>query len=62
LDDSGHWTAAALLQAGRGFEQLGRTREATICYTGLMKRFAGTPFAVNASHRLAALGEQPKLR
>ncbi|XZE52800.1 tetratricopeptide repeat protein [Planctomycetaceae bacterium SH139] len=62
LDDSGHWTAAALLQAGRGFEQLGRTREATICYTGLLTRFAGTPFAANASHRLAALGEQPKLR
>jgi len=62
LDDSGHWTAAALLQAGRGFEQLGRTREATICYTGLLTRFAGTPYAASASHRLAALGEQPKLR
>lgn len=56
LDESGTWTASALLQAGRSFEQLGRQREAAVCYTGLMTRFSDSPHLQVAQTRLAALG------
>lgn len=56
LDPSGTWTAAALVQAGRSFEQLGRQREAAVCYTGLMTRFSDSPHLQVAQQRLAALG------
>ena len=56
LDQTGHWTAAALVQAGRCFEELGRNREAAVCYTGLMTRFGDSAHLPIAQQRLAALG------
>jgi TolA-binding protein len=55
LDDGGSWTAAALIQAGRCFEQLGMQREAAVCYTGLLSRFGSSPHVSVAQARLAAL-------
>lgn len=55
LDASGQWTALALVQAGRCFEELGRTRDAAICYTGLITRFGNSPHLPIAQQRLAAL-------
>jgi tetratricopeptide (TPR) repeat protein len=55
IDKSGSWTAAALVQAGKSFEQLGRTREATVCYGHLLSRFADSSHAKVASQRLAAI-------
>lgn len=55
MDDSGHWTPAALVQAGKSFEQLGRTREAAVCYSSLVGRFADSPHARAARRRLAAI-------
>lgn len=50
------WTAASLVQAGKSFEQLGRTREAAVCYSTLVSRFGDSEHATGARHRLAALG------
>lgn len=55
IGDCDHWTAAALVQAGKSFEQLGRTREATICYSALVSRFGDSPHAGGARRRLAAM-------
>ena len=55
IGDCDQWTAAALVQAGKSFEQLGRTREATICYSALVSRFGDSPHAGGARRRLAAL-------
>lgn len=55
IGNSDHWTAAALVQAGKSFEQLGRTREATICYSALVSRFGDSPHAGGARRRLAAM-------
>ncbi|TWU01667.1 tetratricopeptide repeat protein [Neorhodopirellula pilleata] len=52
---SDEWTAAALVQAGKSFEQLGRTREATVCYSTLVSRFGESPHASGARRRLAAM-------
>lgn len=52
---SDEWTAAALVQAGKSFEQLGRTREATVCYSTLVSRFGESPHAGGARRRLAAM-------
>ena len=62
LDDEGSWTAASLLQAGRAFEQLGRTQDATICYTSLMTQYAQSPYAESARKRLASIGGNQILR
>ncbi|MEM9587185.1 MAG: hypothetical protein AAGA03_07880 [Planctomycetota bacterium] len=53
------WAAASLVQAGKAFEQLGRTRAASICYGNLIERFADSPHADTARSRLAAQPVQP---
>ncbi|MFK8110665.1 MAG: tol-pal system YbgF family protein [Rubripirellula sp.] len=55
IDGGGMWVSAALLQAGKSFEQLGRTREATVCYGNLVSRFADSSHAKVARQRLAAI-------
>ncbi|WP_218933884.1 tetratricopeptide repeat protein [Rubripirellula lacrimiformis] len=55
MDPSGVWVSAALVQAGKSFEQLGRTREAAVCYGSLIGRFAETPHAQIARQRMAAI-------
>ncbi|MCC9655248.1 tetratricopeptide repeat protein [Rhodopirellula halodulae] len=55
ISGDGQWTAAALVQAGKSFEQLGRTREAAVCYSTLVRRFANSQHANGARRRLAAL-------
>jgi TolA-binding protein len=55
IDPNGMWVAAAMVQAGKSFEQLGRTREAAVCYSNLLSRFADTSHAALARRRLAAI-------
>ncbi len=55
LDPQGPHAAAALIQAGKCFEQLGRTRQAGVCYGTLLSRFADSPHAGEARRRMAAL-------
>ena len=55
IDSNSTWVAAALIQAGKSFEQLGRTREAAVCYWGLVNRFAESPHVGMARKRLAAI-------
>jgi TolA-binding protein len=55
IDPGGQWISASLVQAGKSFEQLGRTREAAVCYGNLLSRFADTPHAELARRRLAAI-------
>lgn len=55
IGQSDEWTAAALVQAGKSFEQLGRTQEATVCYSTLVSRFGESPHAGGARRRLAAM-------
>jgi tetratricopeptide (TPR) repeat protein len=55
ISGSDEWTAASLVQAGKSFEQLGRTREATMCYSTLVSRFGNSPHAGGARRRLAAM-------
>jgi outer membrane protein assembly factor BamD (BamD/ComL family) len=55
LDPSGSFVAAAMVQAGKSFEQLGRTREAGVCYGTLLGRFTDSGYAVEARRRMAAL-------
>ncbi len=55
IGDCDEWTAASLVQAGKSFEQLGRTREATICYSALVSRFSESQHAGGARRRLAAI-------
>ena len=55
IDPDGPWIAASLVQAGKSFEQLGRTREASFCYSTLISRFADSPHAEAARTRIAAL-------
>lgn len=62
FDGEGEWTAAALVQAGKAFEQLGRPRDAAICYSGLLRRFGDCPHAAAARDRLAAIGSSTDLR
>jgi len=61
LDPRGPWVAASFLQAGKSFEQMGRTNEATLCYGILLSRFADTKYAEPAQRRLAAMstGNRP---
>jgi len=60
LDAEGEWAAAALLQAGKAFEKLGRSREAATCYTALLSRFGDSPNAAQARSRLAHLGDHDR--
>ena len=55
------WVAASMIQAGKSFEQLGRTREAAVCYGNLLARFADSPHADSARRRMAAISpsQQP---
>ena len=55
LDPDGPWIAAALVQAGKSFEQLGRTRDAAVCYSTLLSQHADSHYATLARNRLAAL-------
>ncbi len=55
LDPESTWVAASLVQAGKAFEQLGRTRDAAVCYSTLLSRHADSPLAQDARRRLAAL-------
>lgn len=55
ISESEEWTAVALVQAGKSFEQLGRTREATVCYSTLVSRFGESRHATDARQRLAAM-------
>lgn len=55
MDAAGQWAPAALLQAGKAFEKLGRSRDAAVCYTALLTRFGDWPHAGIAQTRLATL-------
>lgn len=55
IDPGGAWVAASLVQAGKSFEQLGRTREAAVCYGNLLGRFADSDYADSAQDRMASL-------
>ncbi|MDB4633853.1 tetratricopeptide repeat protein [Rubripirellula sp.] len=55
MDTTGIWVAASYLQAGKSFEQMGRVKEATLCYGAILSRFADTSYAAPASNRIAAL-------
>lgn len=55
MDTTGIWVAASYLQAGKSFEQMGRVKEATLCYGAILSRFADTSYASSASTRIAAL-------
>ncbi len=55
IDPDSPWVAASLVQAGKSFEQLGRTQAAGVCYGTLIQRFADSPHADAARRRLASL-------
>ncbi len=55
IDPGGNWVSASLVQAGKSFEQLGRTREAAVCYGSLIGRFADSPHAQLARQRMASI-------
>ena len=55
IDPGGSWVAPALVQAGKSFEQLGRTREAAICYGDLISRFPQSQHATVGRDRLARI-------
>jgi len=55
IDPGGLWAGAALVQAGKSFEQLGRTQEASVCYGNLLENHAATIHAQFARRRLAAI-------
>jgi tetratricopeptide (TPR) repeat protein len=59
IDASGVWVAASLIQAGKAFEQLGRTRDAAVCYWGLINRFGNSSHVAMARRRLAAIAPTP---
>jgi TolA-binding protein len=54
-----HWQAAALLQAGKCYEQLGQWKSAGDAYARLLKLYAKTEFASEARERLQ--GAQAKI-
>lgn len=59
IDPGGGWVSPSLVQAGKSFEQLGRTRDAAVCYGNLLSRFANSPHAEIARRRLAAIAPDP---
>jgi tetratricopeptide (TPR) repeat protein len=56
--EAARWISAALVQAGKSFEQLGRTRAAALCYGNLLDRFPDSAHARLASQRMAAIEPQ----
>jgi TolA-binding protein len=50
-----HWQAAALLQAGKCYEQTGQWKNAGDAYSRLLARYSHTEFAVEARQRLPAV-------
>lgn len=54
------WVSASLVQAGKSFEQLGRTREAALCYGNLLDRFPDSAHAGLASQRMAVLAPEQR--
>jgi TolA-binding protein len=62
MEASQQWVPAALVQAGRAFEKLGRSREASMCYSGLLQRFADSEHALVARDRLASMRDATTLR
>ncbi|MCO8124784.1 hypothetical protein NHH03_23810 [Stieleria sp. TO1_6] len=55
MDPGGPYAAPSLVQAGKSFEQLGRTQEAGVCYGTLLNRFADSAHAAEARRRMASL-------
>jgi TolA-binding protein len=53
-----HWQAAALLQAGKCYEQLGQWKNAGDAYSRLLKMHAQTQFATEARERLREVQAQ----
>ena len=53
------WQAGALLQAGKCRELLGDAQQATDLYDQVVKVYPNTPFAEQASQRLASLRKKP---
>ncbi|MBN2216487.1 MAG: tetratricopeptide repeat protein [Pirellulales bacterium] len=51
------WQAAALLQAGKCYEQLGRTDEAAELYRRLAREYPVSPFVDEANKRLSTAGQ-----
>jgi TolA-binding protein len=49
------WQAAALLQAGKCYEALGKAKEAGELYSRLVKQYPSTEFVAEARERLSAL-------
>ncbi len=66
LDSESPFIVASLVQAGKAFEQLGRTQDAAVCYGTVLSRFAESRYAEQASRRMADLGnrnsKEPSLR
>jgi TolA-binding protein len=50
-----HWQAAALLQAGKCYEQTGQWKNAGDAYSRLLARYSETEFAAEARQRLPAV-------
>jgi tetratricopeptide (TPR) repeat protein len=62
LNPGGEYVAASLVQAGKAFEQLGRTRDASVCYETLLGRFADSHYATEARRRIASLPSKDSKR
>ena len=58
IDPDGQWIPVSLVQAGKSFEQLGRTQQAAICYASLVSRYADGPYAQIARERLALIAPE----
>jgi TolA-binding protein len=58
LHDAPTWQAAALLEAGKAYEQLARWADAAETYERLRARFADDPSAAEAKTRLEAVRKQ----
>ena len=56
IDPEGEWVSVALIQAGKAFEHLGRSREASVCYSTLVGQFSDSQHAAVARTRLAKIG------
>jgi TolA-binding protein len=49
------WTAAALLQAGKCYEHLGKREQATELYSRVVSEYADSQFQSDAARRLQAM-------
>ncbi len=58
IDSNGMWVEPSLIQAAKSFEQLGRTRDAAVCYWALVKRFPESPYRGTAMRRLAVISPE----